>query len=135
MYVYEKSTLPIYNWDVVALDFETNPYTAGEHIQQHNGGRELAIDQSALDSSAPEVLYWKAPVEVLGNFVTLYDGNIEIHFTNDGNDHSAPSDDDFILLRGNGIDLVHRIPSTKRFKANTNDLYSVEVNEVRLFRF
>ncbi len=62
--------------------------------------------------------------------MTLYDGNIDVHFTNDGKDDQAPSDDEFLWLRGNNIDLVHKLPQNQRFKANTNATYSVAVNEV-----
>jgi hypothetical protein len=83
-----------------------------------------------LGRSADEVLYWKAPKEALGDVVTLYDGNIDVHFTNDGNDNQAPSDHEYLWLRGNNIDLVHKFPQAQRFKANTNATYSVPVNEV-----
>ena len=61
--------------------------------------------------------------------MTLYDGNIDVYFTNDGNGQ-VPSDTEFLWLRGNNIDLVHKLPSTQQFKANTNATYSVPVNEV-----
>ena len=77
-----------------------------------------------------EVLYWKAPKEVLGDFVTLYDGNIDIHFTNDGNENETPSSDELIWLRGNNIDLIHKVPESQRFQPNTNVTYSVPCNEV-----
>jgi len=83
-----------------------------------------------LGRPAHEVLYWKAPKSTLGDVVALYDGNIDVYFTNDGNDNQAPSDDEFIWLRGNNIDLVHKLPQSQRFKANTNATYSVAVNEV-----
>jgi hypothetical protein len=118
------------NWNAVPKNFANDRYEVGNRIQQRNGGRELAIDQSSLGRPANEVLYWRAPKEALGDFVTLYDGNIDIHFNNDGNDDEEPSNDEFIWLRGNNIDLVHKLPSTQRFKANTNVTYSVPCNEV-----
>ncbi|CAF3425584.1 unnamed protein product [Rotaria sp. Silwood1] len=121
--------LPLNNWNVVPKTFATDPYEARDRIQQRHGGREIALDQSSLGRSANEVLYWKAPKETLGNVVTLYDGNIDIHFTNDGNDNEAPSNDEFIWLRGNNIDLVHKLPQNQRFKANSNATYSVPCNE------
>ncbi|CAF1170648.1 unnamed protein product [Adineta ricciae] len=121
--------LDIYNWNAVPKDFESNSYQVNDGIQKLNGGHDLAINQDSLGRSSKEVLYWKAPSESLGNFVTLYDGNIEVHFTNDGNDREEPSDDEAIWLRGNNIDLVHKLPQTQRFKANTRDVYSVACNE------
>ncbi|CAF3979164.1 unnamed protein product, partial [Rotaria sp. Silwood2] len=35
-------------------------------------------------------------------------------FINDGNDNEAPSNDEFIWLRGNNIDLAHKIPQNQR---------------------
>jgi hypothetical protein len=99
-------SLPFKNWNVVPKNFATDHYEAGDRVQQRNGGQELHIDQSSLGRPSNEVLYWRAPKEVLGDFVTLYDGNIDIHFSNDGNDQQAPSNDEFIWLRGNNIDLV-----------------------------
>ena len=119
------------NWNAVPKNFATDRYEARDRIQQRQGGREIALDQSSLGRPNNEVLYWKAPKEALGHFVTLYDGNIDVHFTNDGNDKEAPSNDDFIWLRGNNIDLVHKLPQTQRFKSNTNATYSVPVNEVK----
>ncbi len=118
------------NWNAIPKNFATDTYEAGNKIQQRQGGRELALDQNSLGRSANEVLYWKAPKEALGDVVTLYDGNIDVHFINDGKDDQAPSDDEFIWLRGNNIDLVHKLPQNQRFKANTNATYSVAVNEV-----
>ena len=115
-------------------NFATDRYEARDRIQQRNGGRELAIDQSSLGRPASEVLYWKAPKEALGDVVTLYDGNIDIHFTNDGNEGAAPSNDEFIWMRGNNIDLVHKIPASQRLKPNSEATYSVAVNEVRTQR-
>jgi hypothetical protein len=83
-----------------------------------------------LGRSADEILYWKAPKDILGDVVTLYDGNIDVYFTNDGKDDQPPSDHEFLWLRGNNIDLIHKFPQTQRFKANTNATYSVPVNEV-----
>ncbi|UJR25590.1 hypothetical protein I4U23_006934 [Adineta vaga] len=117
------------DWNAVPKNFATERYEAGSKIQRRQNGRELALDQNSLGRPANEVLYWKAPKEALGDVVTLYDGNIDIHFTNDGNDQEAPSNDEFIWLRGNNIDLVHKLPSTQRFKANTNATYSVPCNE------
>ena len=111
-------------------NFATDTYEARDRIQQRNGGRELALDQSALGRAANEVLYWKAPKEALGDVVTLYDGNIDIHFTNDGSDSNAPGNDEFIWLRGNNIDLVHKLPQSQRFTANSDATYSVACNEV-----
>ncbi|CAF4183766.1 unnamed protein product [Rotaria sp. Silwood2] len=121
--------LPLNNWNAVPKTFATDPYEARDRIQQRHGGREIALDQSSLGRPANEVLYWKAPKETLGNVVTLYDGNIDIHFINDGNDNEAPSNDEFIWLRGNNIDLAHKIPQNQRFKANSNATYSVPCNE------
>ena len=118
------------NWNAIPKNFATDRYEAGNSIQRRNGGRELAIDQSSLGRPANEVLYWKAPKEALGDVVTLYDGTIDVHFINDGNDNQAGSDDEFLWLRGNNIDLVHKLPQTQRFQANTNATYSVPVNEV-----
>ena len=118
------------NWNVVPRNFATDRYEAGNRIQQRNGGRELALDQSSLGRSADEVLYWKAPKEILGHVVTLYDGNIDVHFTNDGNDAQASSDVEYLWLRGNNIDLVHKIPATQRLTANSDATYSIPVNEV-----
>ena len=111
-------------------NFATDRYEAGDRIQQRNGGRELAIDQSSLGRPATEVLYWKAPKEALGDVVTLYDGTIDIHFTNDGNENDDQSTDELIWLRGNNIDIVHKVPATQRLKPNTNATYSVACNEV-----
>ncbi|CAF1253140.1 unnamed protein product [Adineta ricciae] len=122
-------SLPLNNWNVVPKNFATDRFEAGDRIQQRQGGREIAIDQSALGRPDNDVLYWKAPKTTLGDLVTLYDGNIDIHFVNDGNDKEAPSNDEFIWLRGNNIDLVHKIPQNHRFKANTNATYSVPCNE------
>jgi hypothetical protein len=119
------------NWSAVPKNFAVERYEARDQIQRRNGGYELALDQSSLGRPASEVLYWKAPRDVLGDFVTLYDGKIDIHFTNDGNENDAPSTDEFIWLRGNNIDLVHKIPQTQRFQPNTNASYSVACNEVR----
>ncbi|CAF1607632.1 unnamed protein product [Rotaria magnacalcarata] len=121
--------LAMSNWNVVPKNFATDLYEARDRIQQRNGGREIALDQSSLGRPATEVLYWKAPKEALGNVVTLYDGNIDVHFTNDGNDNEAPSNDEFLWLRGNNIDIVHKLPQNQRFKANANSTYSVAVNE------
>ncbi|CAF1237105.1 unnamed protein product [Adineta ricciae] len=121
--------LPLENWNAVPKTFATDRYEAGDKIQRRENGRQIALDQNSLGRPANDVLYWKAPKEVLGDVVTLYDGNIDIHFTNDGNDQEAPSNDEFIWLRGNNIDLVHKLPSTQRFKANTNATYSVPCNE------
>jgi len=118
------------NWNAVPKNFATDRYEARDSIKQRNGGNEIALDQNSLGRPANEVLYWKAPKEALGDVVTLYDGNIDIHFTNDGKDDEAPSNDELIWLRGNNIDLVHKLPQTQRFKANTNATYSVPVNEV-----
>ena len=120
------------NWNAVPKNFATDRYEAGNRIQQRNGGRELALDQSALGRPANEVLYWKAPKEALGDLVTLYDGNIDVHFVNDGKEDAAPSSDEFLWLRGNNIDLVHKIPQTQRFTPNNNATYSVPCNEVRV---
>lgn len=122
--------LALSNWNAVPKNFATDSYEARSSIQQRNGGQEIAIDQSSLGRPSNEVLYWKAPKEALGNVVTLYDGNIDVHFTNDGNDNDAPSNDEFLWLRGNNIDIVHKLPQTQRFKANSNSTYSVPVNEV-----
>lgn len=116
------------NFNAVPKNFATDRYEAGNSIQRRNGGREIALDQNSLGRAANEVLYWKAPKEALGDVVTLYDGNIDVHFTNDGNQVS--SDDEFIWLRGNNIDLVHKFPQNQRFQANSNETYSVAVNEV-----
>ena len=120
------------NWNVVPKNFATDRYEARDAIQRRNGGRELAIDQSSLGRPANDVLYWKAPREALGDLVTLYDGTIEVQFTNDGNENDAPSNDEFIWLRGNNIDLVHKLPQSQRFKANADATYSVACNEVSL---
>ena len=127
-----QASLPLHNWNVVPKNFATDSYEAGDRIQQRNGGREIALDQSSLGRSTDEVLYWKAPKEALGNVVTLYNGNIDIHFTNDGNENQAPSNDEFLWLRGNNIDLVHKIPQNQRFKPNTNATYSISCNEVNI---
>ena len=79
---------------------------------------------------ANEDLYWKAPKEVLGDVVTLYDGTIDVHFTNDGNGDQAGSTDEVIWLRGNNIDLVHKLPQSQKFQPNSNATYSVPCNEV-----
>jgi hypothetical protein len=118
------------DWNAVPKNFATDRYEARDSIKQRSGGNELALDQNSLGRPANEVLYWKAPKEALGDVVTLYDGNIDVHFTNDGKDDEAPSNDEFIWLRGNNIDLVHKLPQTQRFKSNTNATYSVPVNEV-----
>lgn len=118
------------NWNAVPRNYANDRYEAGNRIQQRNGGRELALDQNSLGRSADEVLYWRAPKEILGDLVTLYDGNIDVHFTNDGNNDQASTDVEFLWLRGNNIDLVHKIPSSQRFNANSNATYSVAVNEV-----
>jgi hypothetical protein len=118
------------NWNAVPKNFATDAYEAGNRIKQLNGGREISLDQSSLGRSADEVLYWKAPKEALGDVVTLYDGNIDVHFTNDAGNNQAASDSEFLWLRGNNIDLVHKIPATQQFKANSNATYSVPVNEV-----
>lgn len=118
------------NWNAIPRNFATDRYEAGNRIQQRNGGREISLDQSSLGRQADEALYWKAPKEILGDVVTLYDGNIDIHFTNDANNGQGPSDTEFLWLRGNNIDLVHKIPSTQQFTANTESTYSVPVNEV-----
>ena len=115
-------------WNAVPRNYATDRYEAGNRIQQRQGGREIALDQSSLGRSADEILYWRAPKEVLGDLVTLYDGNIDVYFTNDGN--NDPSDAEFLWLRGNNIDLVHKIPSNQQFTANSNATYSVPVNEV-----
>ncbi|UJR23322.1 hypothetical protein I4U23_026336 [Adineta vaga] len=125
----QANALPLNNWNVIPKNFATDRYEAGDRIQQLHGGRELAIDQNSLGRPANDVLYWKAPQKALGDLVALYDGNIDIHFTNDGNDKEAPSNDEFIWLRGNNIDLVHKLPQSQRFKANTNATYSVPCNE------
>jgi hypothetical protein len=117
------------NWNAVPKNFATDRYEAGDRIQR-NGGAKISLDQNSLGRSANEVLYWKAPKEILGDVVTLYDGNIDVHFTNDGNENDAPSGDDFLWLRGNNIDLVHKFPQVQRFKANSNATYSVPCNEV-----
>jgi hypothetical protein len=124
------------NWNVVPKNHATDTYEARDRIQQRNGGRELAIDQSSL-SGRPgnEVLYWKAPKEALGDLVTLYDGNIDIHFTNDGQQGHASGVDEFIWMRGNNIDLVHKVPQSQQFQPNTNATYTVQCNEVRTCRF
>ena len=116
------------NWNAVPKTFATDTFEAGNKIQQRQGS--ISLDQNSLGRSASEVLYWKAPKEALGDVVTLYDGTIDVHFVNDGKDDQAPSDDEFIWLRGNNIDIVHKLPQTQRFKANTNATYSVAVNEV-----
>lgn len=126
---YYQVALPLNNWNAVPKNFATEKYEAGNKIQQRNGGRELALDQSSLGRSADEVLYWKAPKESLGDFVTLYDGNIDVHFTNDGNGQ-APSDNEFLWLRGNNIDIVHKIPQEQKIQSNEESTYSVPVNEV-----
>lgn len=118
------------NWNAVPRNFATDRYEAGNRIQQRNGGHELAIDQSSLGRSADEVLYWKAPKEILGDVVTLYDGNIDVHFTNDASNPQASTDTEFLWLRGNNIDLVHKIPANQQPTANSNATYSVAVNEV-----
>ncbi|CAF4524399.1 unnamed protein product [Rotaria socialis] len=125
----QSAPLAMSNWNAVPKNFANDLYEARDQIQQRNGGREISLDQSSLGRPATEVLYWKAPKEALGDVVTLYDGNIDVHFTNDGNDNEAPSSDEFLWLRGNNIDIVHKIPQTQRFKANTNSTYSVAVNE------
>ncbi len=127
---YFQLPLPLNNWNAIPKNFATNPYEAGNRIQQRSGGREISLDQSSLGRPADEVLYWKAPKEVLGDVVTLYDGNIDVHFTNDAANNQAASDSEFLWLRGNNIDLIHKIPSTQQLKANTNATYSVPVNEV-----
>jgi len=121
--------LSLDNWNAVPKNFATDRYEAGDNIKRRNNNRELTLDQNSLGRSAKEVLYWKAPKAALGDFVTLYDGNIDVYFTNDGNADQAPSDDEFIWLRGNNIDLVHKLPQTQRFTANGNSSYSVPVNE------
>ena len=120
------------NWNAVPKNFATEQYEAGNRIQQRAGGRELALDQSSLGRPANEVLYWKAPKEILGDFVTLYDGNIDIDFVNDGDDRAASNNDEFIWLRGNNIDLVHKVPQGQQLKGNANETYSVACNEVRI---
>jgi hypothetical protein len=107
------------NWNAVPKNFATDRYEAGDRIQR-NGGAKISLDQNSLGRSANEVLYWKAPKEILGDVVTLYDGN----------ENDAPSGDDFLWLRGNNIDLVHKFPQVQRFKANSNATYSVPCNEV-----
>ncbi|CAM4742403.1 unnamed protein product [Rotaria magnacalcarata] len=121
--------LSLNNWNAVPKNFATDTYEARDSIQQRNGGHEIALDQSSLGRSNNEVLYWKAPKEVLGDTVTLYDGTIDIHFTNDGDSNEAQSDDEFIWLRGNNIDLVHKVPKTQKFEANKNATYSISCNE------
>lgn len=79
---------------------------------------------------AGDVLYWKAPKSALGDVVTLYDGNIDIYFANDADAREPASQDEFIWLRGNNIDLVHKLPQTQQFTPNANSTYSVPVNEV-----
>ena len=120
------------NWNAVPKNFATERYEAGDRIQRAQNGRELALDQSALGRADSEVLYWKAPKDVLGDVVTLYDGTIDIHFTNDGNEQAASNKDEFIWLRGNNIDLVHKLPETNRLQANTEATYSVPCNEVSI---
>lgn len=111
-------------------NFATDRYEVGNKIQIRNGGQEIAIDQSSLDRPSNEVLYWKAPRDILGNFVTLYDGNIDIHFVNDGSNDDSSNNDEYVWLRGNNIDIVHKIPQSQQFKPNTNVTYSVPCNEV-----
>ncbi|CAF3522929.1 unnamed protein product [Rotaria socialis] len=121
--------LALNDWNAVPKNFATDTYEARNSIQQRNGGREIALDQSSLGRPNDEVLYWKAPKEVLGDIVTLYDGTIDIHFTNDGDSNQAQSNDEFIWLRGNNIDLVHKLPKTQKFEANQDSTYSVPCNE------
>ena len=66
-------------------------------------------------------------IKVLGDVVTLYNGNIDVHFTNDGTGNQASSDDEFIWLRGNNIDLVHKLPQIQRSMTCEidDDFYSV----------
>ena len=116
------------NWNAIPRNFATDRYEAGNRIQQRNGG--LSLDQNSLGRSSDEVLYWRAPKEVLGDLVTLYDGNIDVHFTNDGNNDQTLLDAEFLWLRGNNIDLVHKLSSSQRFNPNSNATYSVAVNEV-----
>lgn len=111
-------------------NFATDRYEASDSIQRRAGGRELAIDQSSLGRPNNEVLYWKAPKEALGNFVTLYDGTIDVHFTNDANDKST-GNDEYIWLRGNNIDLVHKMSQDQKFQPNSEATYSVACNEVK----
>lgn len=125
-----QHTLALDNWNAVPKNFATDTYEASGSIKRRHDGHEIALDQSSLGRSNNEVLYWKAPKEVLGDVVTLYDGNIDVHFVNDGNDNEASSNDEFIWLRGNNIDLVHKIPKTQRFEASKNSTYSVPCNEV-----
>ena len=113
-------------------NFATERYEVSDEIQRKDGGRELAIDQASLNRPDNEILYWKAPKEILGDVVTLYDGNIDVHFINDGKADEPLANDEFLWLRGNNIDLVHKIPQTQRFQPNTNASYSVPINEVSL---
>ncbi|CAF3691198.1 unnamed protein product [Adineta steineri] len=121
--------LPLNNWNAVPKTFATDRYEAGNKIQQRQGGREIALDQSSLGRPANDVLYWKAPKDILGNVVTLYDGNIDIHFVNDGADGQTSSNDELIWLRGNNIDLIHKLPQSQQFQAGKNSTYSVPCNE------
>ena len=118
------------NWNAVPKNFATDSYEAGNNIQQGNGGREISLNQNSLGRSADEVLYWKAPKEALGDVVTLYDGTIDVYFTNDADNNQAASDSEFLWLRGNNIDLVHKIPANHQSQPNGEETYSVPVNEV-----
>jgi len=125
----QATALPLSNWNVVPKNFATDRYEAGNKIKQRDNGRELVLDQSSLGRPAGDVLYWKAPKSALGDVVTLYDGNIDIYFANDADAREPASQDEFIWLRGNNIDLVHKLPQTQQFTPNANSTYSVPVNE------
>ncbi|CAF0890629.1 unnamed protein product, partial [Didymodactylos carnosus] len=118
--------LPLTNWNVVPRNFGTDRWEGKNNIQTRQNG-ELALNLQTTGRPAGDVLYWSAPRQALGDLVTLYDGNIVVHFTNDGT--GALNRDEFIWMRGNNIDLVHKIPPATTFQPNTNSTYSTPCNE------
>uniref|UniRef100_A0A915PNI4 Basement membrane-specific heparan sulfate proteoglycan core protein n=1 Tax=Setaria digitata TaxID=48799 RepID=A0A915PNI4_9BILA len=111
-----------------------NGESRGVQISDING----QVHSSRFDFSIPgmvtynepsyQTLYWKLPSRFLGNKLTAYGG--ELAFDMQYSCTSPVNNEPLIVLKGNGITLVHRPRDAYIFDSNKKIRYTVDTYEV-----
>jgi hypothetical protein len=73
--------------------------------------------------------YWKLPQRFLGDKVSAYGGELSVQFQYSG--AGSPSQEPFIILKGNGKTLVHRARNPENFVSDRPSSVRFETYEVR----
>ncbi|EJW73277.1 hypothetical protein WUBG_15820 [Wuchereria bancrofti] len=75
-----------------------------------------------------QTMYWKLPTRFLGNKLTAYGGELafDIQYSCTGSVNNEP----LIVLRGNGITLVHRPTDKHMFTSDQIIRYTINTYEV-----